>query len=245
MNDLHTMCPEAIIYYETYTGTRSDRPEWQKLLKLARSGKVSEIWFCEVSRMSRNAEEGYETWKELYDLGVELHFIQSPQIDTTTYKEALSNTIKIDADFGDNETNSFVSNILASVNNYMIDLIKKQIYITFEEAEQEAKDLSQRTKEGIEVARIKGSQIGRQEGTRIDTWKRRKAIRKIKKYYIKYGGPVSAADCIKICDITKSTFYRYIQQIDEEANGKIIEWNYQGKHKRDMSRPRKYKNKSD
>lgn len=232
IDDIHTMCPEATIYFETYTGTKSNRPEWQKLLHLCRQGKVSEIWFCDVSRMSRNKEEGYSTWRELYDLGVELHFIQNPQIDTTTYKEALSKTLSVDTDFGDAATNQFVGDIFSAVNDYMISLAQKQIYIAFEEAEQEARDLSQRTKEGLEIARINGRQIGRQEGVTIDTWKRRKAIRKIKKYYTRYGGQVSAEDCIKICEISKSTFYRYIEQIDQELLNNEQHFTYRGKHKR-------------
>ena len=224
------MCPEAIIYFETYTGRQSDRPEWQHLLHLCHLGQVSEIWFCDVSRMSRNKEEGYETWKELYDLGIELHFIQTPQVDTTTYKETLNRTLKFQEDLGDNATNQFVSSIFSAVNDYMINLAQRQIYIAFEEAEQEAKNLSQRTKEGLEVARIKGKQIGRQEGTSIDTWKRRKAIRKIKKYYVRYGGQVTSEDCIKICEISKSTFYRYIQQIDEELKGNKKKFTSRGKH---------------
>ena len=231
IDDIHAICPEAIIYFETFTGTKSERPEWQRLLQLCRQGKVSEIWFCDVSRMSRNKKDGYETWKELYELGVDLHFITTPQIDTTTYKEALQRTLSISNVSSDDATNEFMQSILSAINNYMIRLAQKQIYIAFEEAEQEAKDLSQRTKEGIEVARIKGSKIGRQEGVTLNTWKRRKSIRKIKKYYIKYGGIVSAEDCIKICEISKSTFYRYVSEIDDELKGNNKKFTYRSKCK--------------
>ena len=114
----------------------------------------------------------------------------------------------------------------------MINLAQKQIYIAFEEADQEARHLSQRTKEGLEVARIKGRQIGREVGTSIDTWKRRKAIRKIKKYYVKYGGQVTAEDCIKICEVSKSTFYRYVHQLDEELKGNKKKFTSRGKHRK-------------
>lgn len=233
IDDIHSVCPEAIIYYETYTGTRSDRPEWQKLLHLARLGQVSEIWFCDVSRMARNKEEGYETYMELYNLGVDLHFILAPQIDTTTYKETLNQIVNMNCDFGDSATNEFVNEIFAAVNDYMIKIAQRQIYIAFTEADDEAKHLSQRTKEGIEVARIKGSQIGRQEGVTIDTWKHRKAIRKILMYYEKYEGlrnVVKAEDCIKICEISKSTFYRYVDEIDRMQQGVKKKFTYTSKH---------------
>lgn len=47
-------------------------------------------------------------------------------------------------------------------------LPKEQIKIAFDQAEKEAKDLQQRTKEGMEVARSKGKQIARAEGTTIE-----------------------------------------------------------------------------
>ena len=233
IDDIHSICPEATIYFETYTGTRSDRPEWQKLLHLARLGQVSEIWFCDVSRMARNKEEGYAAYVELFNLGVDLHFILAPQIDTTTYKETLNKTLQFNQDLGDIAANRFVSEIFNAVNDYMINIAKKQIYIAFEEADQEAKDLSQRTKEGLEIARIKGSQIGRQEGITIDTRKHRYAIKKIKQYYTKYGNSnVTAEDCIKICGISKSTFYRYVQEIDEELKGNKKNYTYTSKLRR-------------
>lgn len=187
---------------------------------------MSDIWFCDVSRMSRNKEEGYATWKELYEMGIDLHFIQNPQVDTTTYKNAINKAIRISPMFKDDATNALIETIMNAINDYMISLAKKQIYLAFDEAEQEAKHLSQRTKEGMEVARMNGSKIGRQKGTTISTWKRRKAVADIKKHYKKYGGTLSATECIKMCGVAKVTFYRYIAQIDRELAGEDLNWTY-------------------
>ncbi len=51
-----------------------DRPEWMKLLKRIEPGDV--IVFDSVSRMSRNADEGIETYFELYEKGVQLIFLK-------------------------------------------------------------------------------------------------------------------------------------------------------------------------
>lgn len=67
--------PSAILYEEAYTGTKIDRPKFKTLLRLVKPGDT--IVFDEVSRMSRNAEEGFELYKELYDKGVELVFLKS------------------------------------------------------------------------------------------------------------------------------------------------------------------------
>ena len=66
--------PEAKLYQEAYTGTTSERKEWKKLLKLLRSGDT--IVFDSVSRMSRNAEEGFVLYKELYDANISLVFLK-------------------------------------------------------------------------------------------------------------------------------------------------------------------------
>ena len=49
--------PSAIIVKEAYTGTKIDRKEWNKLVRLVCEGDT--IVFDSVSRMSRNAAEGF------------------------------------------------------------------------------------------------------------------------------------------------------------------------------------------
>ena len=80
--------PTAVLYEEAYTGTKIDRPKFNTLLKIVKPGDT--IVFDEVSRMSRNADEGFELYKELYDKGVELVFLKEPHINTETYRKALS-----------------------------------------------------------------------------------------------------------------------------------------------------------
>ena len=77
---------DAIIVTEAFTGTRIDRPEWQKLQKRLQSGDT--IVFDSVSRMSRNAEEGFQTYSELFNRDIELIFLKEHYIDTATYKTA-------------------------------------------------------------------------------------------------------------------------------------------------------------
>ena len=79
--------PNAIIFQETYTGTKVDgRKEFEKLLSIASAGDT--IIFDSVSRMSRNAAEGAELYELLYKKGIELVFIKEPYCNTKTYKQA-------------------------------------------------------------------------------------------------------------------------------------------------------------
>ena len=139
----------AIIVTEAYTGTTLNRPEWSKLYARVKAGDM--IIFDSVSRMSRDAEEGFKLYEELFSKGVELIFLKEPHINTATYKKALQNNINL--------TGTKVDYILEGVNKYLMELAKEQIRLAFEQAEKEVEDLHQRTKEGIETARLNGKQI--------------------------------------------------------------------------------------
>ena len=124
--------PDAIIVSEEYTGTTTDRPEWNKLYKRLRDGDT--IVFDSVSRMSRNATEGFSAYDELYIRGVSLVFLKEPHINTDTFKKALS-----DADL--KRTGTTVDYILEGVSKYLMSLAKEQIKIAFEQSEIEVQDL--------------------------------------------------------------------------------------------------------
>ena len=76
----------AVIVTEAYSGTTLNRPEWNKLYKRIKAGDT--IVFDSVSRMSRDSDEGFALYEELYTKGVELVFLKEPHINTATYKSA-------------------------------------------------------------------------------------------------------------------------------------------------------------
>ena len=125
----------AVIVTEAYSGTTINRPEWNKLYKKAKAGDT--IVFDSVSRMSRNADEGFALYEELYNKGIELVFLKEPHINTATYKKALQNNVSM--------TGTNVDYILEGVNKYLMALAKEQIRIAFEQSEKEVEDLHQRT----------------------------------------------------------------------------------------------------
>lgn len=198
--------PDAVIKQEIYTGTKTDgRKMFEYLLKIVRAGDT--IVFDSVSRMSRNAETGFQIYQELYDKGVELVFLKEPHINTATYKKALSNNIEM--------TGTKTDIILKAINEYLMELAKEQIIIAFEQSEKEVSDLHQRTKEGIETARRKGKQIGRQKGTKVITQKSIKAKQDIQKLSRDFDGTLSDVDCIRLIGITRHTYYKYKAELRE------------------------------
>ena len=80
--------PQAVIVQEVFTGTKTDgRKKFEALLKTVKPGDL--IVFDSVSRMSRNAEEGFTVYQDLFSKGIELEFIKEPQINTTAFRNAL------------------------------------------------------------------------------------------------------------------------------------------------------------
>ncbi len=62
-------------------------------------------------------------------------------------------------------TGTNVDFILEGVNKYLMSLAMEQIRLAFEQSEKEVQDLHQRTREGIETARLNGKQIGQKQGS--------------------------------------------------------------------------------
>lgn len=196
--------PSAKIYKEVFTGTkRTGRKELQKLLDRVNAGDT--IIFDSVSRMSRNAEEGFNMYKELYENGVNLIYINEPYINTSVYRDATKTMVPM--------TGTDVDVILEGVNKYLLTLAEQQIRIAFEQAQKERDDLSERTKQGIETARRKGKQIGRIPGTCVKTKKSEMCKKKILKLSKSFGGNNTDKDIISMLGIDKNTYYKYKREL--------------------------------
>lgn len=55
--------PKAVILQDEFTGTKLSRPNFDKLLRIVTKGDM--IVFDSVSRMSRNATDGFMVYQEL------------------------------------------------------------------------------------------------------------------------------------------------------------------------------------
>ncbi len=207
VRNIQKYAPDAIIIKEVFTGTQIyGRTKWNYLYKTVQSGDI--IIFDSVSRMSRNAEEGFALYKALYQRGVELLFLKEPMINTSTFSNALEGRIAL--------TGDDVDIILEAVNRYLFRLAENQIRIAFEQSEKEVQDLRQRTKEGIETARIEGKQIGLKKGTKLITKKSIDSKKKIKKYSIDFNGTLNDKECIKLLGIAKNTYYKYKRELNNQ-----------------------------
>ena len=198
--------PNVLIVEEIFTRTSLRRKEWQKLFRKVKAGDT--IIFDSVSRMSGNAEEGFAAYEALYNRGVHLVFLKEPHINTDTYQKALENNIQL--------TGSNVDYILQGINQYLMALAKEQIRLAFEQSEKEVADLRQRTKEGIETARLNGKQIGQQAGNKLTTKKSIEMKAKIRKMARAFGGNMSDKEVIETLKIARNTYYKYKRELAEQ-----------------------------
>ena len=198
---------KAVIVQEVFTGTKiTGRKEWEKLLKKVKAGDT--IIFDSVSRMSRNADEGIEVYFKLMDQGVNLIFLKERYIDTDTYKNEIKDRIEL--------TGADEDEIFKGINNYFRKLAKRQIKIAFDQAEKEVEDLHQRTKEGIETARLNGKQIGRAKGKVVTTKKSVEMKQKIQKMAKDFGGNMTDKEVIETLKIARNTYFKYKRELREE-----------------------------
>lgn len=208
IRNIKAQYPDAVIVQEVFTRTRMDRREWQKLMKRVKAGDT--IIFDSVSRMSGNAEEGFAAYEELFNRGVNLVFLKEPHINTDTYKKALENNVQL--------TGSNVDYILEGVNRYLMELAKEQIRLAFEQSEKEVEDLHQRTREGIETARLNGKQIGRKKDAKITTKKSVAAKEIIRKHSKDFNGTLNDADVMQLAGLSRNTYYKYKREMREDSS---------------------------
>lgn len=208
--------PNATIYKEAFTGTKIDRPEWNKLNRKLKFGDT--IVFDEVSRMSRNAKEGFALYQRLFKISINLVFLKEPYMNTDSYKEAMQGIFSTEIQSGDKATDDLVNSIMAAVNNFMMNKVEKDIYKAFEQAQKEVDYLHQRTREGIETARLNGKRIGLEKGSKLTTKKSIEAKEIIRKHNKSFGGSLSNEETWKLAGISKMTFYKYKDEMRLEMN---------------------------
>ena len=197
--------PSAVIIKEAITGTIIQRKGLDRILEAVKVDDT--IVFDSVSRMSRNAAEGFELYQKLFEAGVHLVFLKEPHINTQTYKEAIKTSVPM--------TGTAVDLILAGVNAYLMELAKEQIRLAFGTAQKEVDDLRQRTREGLVTARLHGKQIGGKPGVKLNVKKSYPAKEIIRRHSITFGGSLNDSECAKLANISRNTFYKYKRELLE------------------------------
>lgn len=206
--------PTATIIKEFYTGTTMSRPRWEWLVSVVQSGDI--IIFDSVSRMARNAEEGFQDYKMLYEKGVILIFLNEPMINTSVLDSTRNNLLKVSINTGNVAVDEFFQGNIKLINNFLLALAEEQIKTAFEQSQKEVDDLHTRIADGIREAKKTGTKIGLTKGTTLTTKKSVECKAIIKKHSKDFGGTLEDPDVIKLAGCSRNSYYKYKNEIKHE-----------------------------
>lgn len=227
LQNIKAFAPDAIIMEEVYTGTEIDRPTWNRLMKIIKTGDT--IIFDEVSRLSRNAEEGFTAYQNLFNKGVRLIFLKQRHIDTEVFEKSIQNQIHISVNTGRESTDNLISGMTEVLNRFMLDIAKEQIRIALEQSQAEVEHIHQRTSEGVKraVQRYNEEEAngtphlkkkpGRQAESNIQTKKSVEMKEKIRKMSKKFSGCMNDKEIMETLGLARNTYYKYLREMKEGA----------------------------
>lgn len=122
----------------------TNRAEWNKLESIVRDGDT--IVFKDISRFTREAENGYAKYMELMNKGVELVFLDNQTVCTSYIKQLLNVARE--------------QNLVAKTS--LENTVKLLLIVELDRVEQERLITIKRIKDGIQAS---GKKSGRAEGT--------------------------------------------------------------------------------
>ena len=168
------------------------RKEWQRLEKLLQPGDT--IIFKDISRFTRESENGYKKYMELMEKGINLVFIDNKTISTEYIKQLLNVAEQ--------------QNLIAKIS--LENTIKLLLYVELDRAEQERIILINRIKQGISAS---GKKQGRKQGIPIKLTE--ELTDDIKKYL--NDRTITMESIIKKHKISRNTMMKYINIVKGEG----------------------------
>lgn len=207
---------DAIIIKEFFTGTTSDRVNWNKLMNRVEAGDT--IVFDSVSRMSRNSVEGFQDYKKLYNMGVHLVFLNESLINTSVFDNTKNNLLKITVETGNKAVDEYFKTNISAINELLMSLAEEQIKQAFDQSEKEVNDLHSRISQGMRESKKLGTKIGLEKGTKLITKKSIQCKDIIKKHSKDFNGTLNDVDVIKLCgNINRNSYYKYKKELKDQA----------------------------
>lgn len=202
IDNIKSLYPDAIILAEEYTGKTIERPQYTLLKRIISQG--DKVVFDSVSRMSRNAEDGYSDYMAFWENGIILEFLNEPHLNTdffTKQLDLMNFNLKVGETF---------EPLIQGIKQTLKNIISGQIKIGFEQSEKEVTDLSKRTKEALAVLKRNGKVLGRPKRVIPEVIKQDildNYLLSRKKMY---------KDFLETYKISKTTFFTYVKEIKGE-----------------------------
>lgn len=217
IDNIKAYCPGAKMRVEKQSGKDIDnRAVFKALLKDIEPGDT--IIFDEVSRMSRNAEDGYNLYMQLMSQGINLVFLKEHHIDTDEYKRR-SEQHKIVIKASDEKTENLINGILEKIAEFENENLKDNIRIAFKQAENERLLLIKRVTEGKDKSE---KHQGRPAGSsNKETEKAAKIKKMIREQSKDFEGKFTDAKIMReyLPGVARNTYYKYKKELAAVLNG--------------------------
>lgn len=176
-------------FSEDVSGKSFDnRKEWDKLERLLQTGDT--IVFKDISRFTREAENGYNKYMELFNKGIELVFLDNPTVCTEYIKQLLNIAEQ--------------QNLVAKT--FIENTVKLLLIVELDRVEQERLILIDRIKAGFAAS---GKKPGRKSGSLP------KMSDELKEDIEKFlnDRSIKQVDLMKKHDISRNTLKKYISLV--------------------------------
>lgn len=214
VDNIKAFCEDAVIFVEKQSGKDIEgREVFRKLLSKVKSGDT--IIFDEVSRMSRNADEGYSLYMSMIEKGVNLIFLKERHIDTAEYlRRANKHIERVSTE--STKTDKLINGILELVQEFEKENLRDNIRLAFEQAEHERTFLIKRVTEG--KAKSENHQ-GRPKGSlNVNTEKADRIKQVIREQSKDFEGKFSDAKIMAdyLQGVARNTYYRYKRELKAE-----------------------------
>lgn len=187
------------VFKDDASGKDFCRSEWRELDNKDVLHKGDTIVMKDITRFSRQAEDGYQKYMDLLTSGINLVFIDNPTVSSDYINDLLQ--------VADSQK------LIAKVS--MESMIKLLLLVEFDRAEQERKTLIQRTRDGIAASNKKQ---GRKKG-QLD-----KMTPRLREALTEYNQDrsIKQIDIMKKYHISRNTLKKYAMVVAEETNKEEI-----------------------
>lgn len=191
-NNIDMKWSERRVYRDDVSGATFDREQWQELMEDIQEGDT--IIFKDISRFTRDCDNGFQKYMELMEKGINLVFIDNPVISTEYIKNMM--------DIAENQSNRIAKKSLRDT----IDLL---ILVELDRVEREREITVKRINDGIAASNKKS---GRKFG-QLD--KMNDELREdIKKFLSDRS--IKQVDLMRKHNISRNTLKKYISIVKEQ-----------------------------
>lgn len=183
---------ERYVYKDDISGSTFNRKEWLELEGNLNTGDT--IVFKEISRFTRQAEQGYDKYMELLEKGINLVFIDNPTVSSDYIKQLMSVA----------EQQQLVA------KTALKNTIQLLLIVELDRVQQEREIISKRIKQGIQASdKVQGRKVGQLD----------KMSNELKNDIIEFinDRSIRQVDLMKKHNISRNTLKKYVEFVKSEV----------------------------